>query len=100
MKNCFIIGMLVFFRMIADGDSSVYNSVLEARPYKNLTVVKIECRNHMLRNYTNKLKDITTTSIRKEASKVDRGLHLKMRRILGGRSSYKFMYFLAFNLVT
>uniref|UniRef100_A0A1B6MAV4 Mutator-like transposase domain-containing protein n=1 Tax=Graphocephala atropunctata TaxID=36148 RepID=A0A1B6MAV4_9HEMI len=75
-----------YARMIADGDSSVYNSILEARPYKNLTVKKIECRNHMLRNYCNKLKDVATTSVHKEVSNVDRGLHLKMRRILGGRS--------------
>ncbi|XP_039300848.1 uncharacterized protein LOC120356095, partial [Nilaparvata lugens] len=74
-----------YARMIADGDSSVYNSIVEARPYQNLTVKKIECRNHMLRNYCNKLKDVVTTSLHKDLSKEDRGLHLKMRRVLGGR---------------
>jgi hypothetical protein len=31
-------------KFIADGDSSVYKKILEARPYKNLTVEKVECR--------------------------------------------------------
>lgn len=47
-------------KLIADGDSSVYKKILEAKPYKNLTVQKIECRNHLLRNFCNKLRDITT----------------------------------------
>ncbi|XP_060875891.1 uncharacterized protein LOC132949126 [Metopolophium dirhodum] len=47
-------------KLIADGDSSVYKKILEARPYKNLTVQKVECRNHLLRNFCNKLRDITT----------------------------------------
>lgn len=46
--------------LIADGDSSVYTKILHARPYKNLTVQKIECCNHLLRNFCNKLKDMTT----------------------------------------
>ncbi|XP_063223707.1 uncharacterized protein LOC134531760 isoform X3 [Bacillus rossius redtenbacheri] len=54
--------------LIADGDCSVYNSIVTARPYGNLTVNKIECRNHILRNYCNKLKDITTNSSLKNIS--------------------------------
>lgn len=46
--------------LIADGDSSVYKKILDSRPYKNLTVQKVECRNHLLRNFCNKLRDITT----------------------------------------
>lgn len=60
--------------LIADGDCSVYNSILNARPYSNLTVNKIECRNHVLRNYLNKLKDITTNSSLK---------HVTLRKALG-----------------
>jgi len=41
---------------------------LDARPYKNLTVEKIECKNHLLRNFCKKLKEITT---KKEAGKLD-----------------------------
>lgn len=32
-------------KKIANGDSSVYKKILEMRPYKNLNVLKIECRN-------------------------------------------------------
>lgn len=51
-----------YAKLVADGDSSVYKKILEARPYKNLTVEKIECRNHLLRNYCTKLREIATTS--------------------------------------
>lgn len=44
-----------FTTLIADGDSSTYKRILNARPYKNLTVQKIECSNHLLRNFCNKL---------------------------------------------
>ncbi|KAL4084689.1 hypothetical protein QTP88_027614 [Uroleucon formosanum] len=51
---------LRYHKLIADGDSSVYQKILESRPYKNITVEKVECRNHLLRNLCNKLKDIST----------------------------------------
>lgn len=51
-----------FAKLIADGDSSVYKKILDANPYKNLKVEKIECRNHLLRNYARKLKELATTS--------------------------------------
>lgn len=47
-------------KLIADGDSNVYKKILETRPYKNLTVEKVECRNHLLGNLCNKLKKMTT----------------------------------------
>lgn len=43
--------------MISDGDASTYSKILEARPYPNNTVEKVECRNHVLRN---KLQALTT----------------------------------------
>lgn len=49
-----------YAKLIADGDSSTYKKILEVRPYKTLTVEKIECRNHLLRNFCNKLKALTT----------------------------------------
>lgn len=49
-----------YHKLIADGDSNVYKKILESRPYKNLTVEKVECRNHLLRNLCNKLKEMTT----------------------------------------
>ncbi|CAN7951097.1 unnamed protein product, partial [Ixodes pacificus] len=49
---------LKYNRLIADGDSSTYKAVLEAAPYGNQMVQKIECRNHILRNYSGHLRDI------------------------------------------
>ncbi|XP_063226423.1 uncharacterized protein LOC134533104 [Bacillus rossius redtenbacheri] len=60
-----------YAKIIADGDSSVYKKILEARPYDNLTVEKIECRNHLLRNYRKKIisasenTNLGTTILRK-----------------------------------
>lgn len=48
-----------YARFIGDGDSNVYKKILEQRPYKDLTVQKVECRNHLYRNFCNKLRDVT-----------------------------------------
>lgn len=47
-----------YAKFIGDGDSNVYKQLLQQRPYKNLTVQKVECRNHLYRNFCNKLRDI------------------------------------------
>nr|CAI5864409.1 unnamed protein product [Callosobruchus analis] len=52
---------LRYTRFIADGDSSTYKKILESSPYKK-AVMKIECRNHLLRNFCNKLRDICQTA--------------------------------------
>ncbi|KAE9542497.1 hypothetical protein AGLY_003358 [Aphis glycines] len=57
-----------YHKLIGDGDNSVYKQILDARPYKNLTIEKIECKNHLLRNFCKKLKEITTKN---EAGKLD-----------------------------
>lgn len=64
-----------FSTMIADGDSSTYKKILDARPYNKLTVEKVECRNHLLRNYCNKLKALTK----------DTTFSLALRKLLEGR---------------
>lgn len=51
---------LIYGRLISDGDASTYSKILEARPYQNKTVEKIECRNHVLRNMCNKLQALST----------------------------------------
>lgn len=73
--------------LIADGDSSVYCSILSSRPYADLTVKKVECRNHILRNYCYKLRDITAPAPKavRECLDFDKSLHFKSRRVLGGR---------------
>jgi hypothetical protein len=45
--------------LIADGDSSVHKKLLECRPYGKVTIEKIECKNHLLRNYCTKLRDLS-----------------------------------------
>lgn len=57
-----------YHKLIADGDSSVYKHILEARPYKNRTVEKIECKNHLLRNFCKKMREIAT---KKQAGKLE-----------------------------
>lgn len=43
--------------LIADGDSSVYKKILDAKPYQHRHIEKIECKNHLLRNFRNKLEE-------------------------------------------
>lgn len=50
---------LIYNKFIGDGDSSTYKSILDARPYENVTVEKIECKNHLLRNYCNALSKLS-----------------------------------------
>ncbi|KAK5645076.1 hypothetical protein RI129_006376 [Pyrocoelia pectoralis] len=51
---------LIYGKMIGDGDSSVYKKLVEVAPYgPTFLIKKIECRNHLLRNYINKLSDLT-----------------------------------------
>ncbi|KMQ87950.1 hypothetical protein RF55_12641 [Lasius niger] len=52
---------LIFKTVIADGDSSVYQTIIDNRPYSEqmVTVKKIECTNHLLRNLCKKLKVVT-----------------------------------------
>lgn len=49
---------IIYERMIGDGNASTYAAILKAKPYK--TVEKIECRNHILRNFCKKLRSLTT----------------------------------------
>ncbi|KAL4126281.1 hypothetical protein QTP88_010504 [Uroleucon formosanum] len=52
---------LIYSRLIGDGDSSFMNKLHLAKPYgSDFIIKKIECLNHILRNYVNKLKDIAT----------------------------------------
>ncbi|KAJ8669215.1 hypothetical protein QAD02_000474 [Eretmocerus hayati] len=51
--------------MIADGDSSVYKAVRDSKLYRKyrVQVEKIECKNHLLRNLCNKIKDASKSRI-------------------------------------
>lgn len=47
-----------YAKFIKDGENNVYKKILEQRPYKYLTVEKVEYRNHLYNNFCNKLRDI------------------------------------------
>ncbi|XP_050512375.1 uncharacterized protein LOC126888289 [Diabrotica virgifera virgifera] len=49
-----------YSKMVGDGDSSVYRKLLEIRPYGNCLVQKIECKNHILRNFAKKIREISS----------------------------------------
>jgi hypothetical protein len=49
---------LIYSTLIADGDASTYKKIIESRPYPNTQVQKIECSNHLLRNYCSKLMQL------------------------------------------
>lgn len=52
---------LIYSHLIGDGDSSVMKKMHLAKPYGNdIIVKKVECTNHILRNYSNRLRDMTT----------------------------------------
>lgn len=72
---------VIYGRFIADGDSSTYAKILEARPYTSLTVEKIGCRNHILRNFCTKLQLLKTNT---QYAKQERNI-LTNSFILSGR---------------
>jgi len=58
---------LIYRTVIADGDSSVYQAIIDSRPYREQMVIvkKIECTNHLLRNLCKKLKAVAETTQQK-----------------------------------
>ncbi|XP_050537060.1 uncharacterized protein LOC126903111 [Daktulosphaira vitifoliae] len=51
---------LKYNKLIGDGDSSVTKKINEVLPYgSNFQIKKIECRNHLLRNYCTKMMALT-----------------------------------------
>ncbi|KAJ8912412.1 hypothetical protein NQ315_013479 [Exocentrus adspersus] len=49
---------VIYKRLVGDGDSSVYKKLIENKPYGNVLVEKIECRNHLLRNFCKRIMDV------------------------------------------
>ncbi|KAM0736811.1 hypothetical protein ACS0PU_006460 [Formica fusca] len=49
---------IIYRTIIADGDSSVYQAIVDSKSYREqmVTVKKIECTNHLLRNLCKKLR--------------------------------------------
>jgi hypothetical protein len=58
-KNSVAMHNLKYTKIIGDGDSSVYKKIKESMPYgPHCFIEKIECRNHIMRNYCNKIREI------------------------------------------
>lgn len=72
---------LIYQRFIADGDSSTHAKIIQTRPYANVTVEKINCRNHILRRFCNNMQKLCTDT---RYTVKDRKLVTK-RRILSAR---------------
>lgn len=52
---------VIYNKLISDGDSSVMKKLLLAKPYgPDVFIKKIECLNHILRNYCNRILDKST----------------------------------------
>jgi hypothetical protein len=64
--------------LIGDGDSSVQKKLLESRPYKDTQMQKIECTNHLLRNYCSPLRDLCT----KRFSSAGQSVTVEFRNLL------------------
>ncbi|KAK5648068.1 hypothetical protein RI129_002960 [Pyrocoelia pectoralis] len=68
---------LIHGKLIGDGDSSVFKKLNEAAPYgPTYTIEKLECRNHLLRNYITKISELSKESqfpitIRKQITSSD-----------------------------
>lgn len=57
--------MIKFYTVtfLGDGDSSVTKRLNDLKPYgPNFNIKKIECKNHLLRNYISKLKTLARIS--------------------------------------
>lgn len=52
---------IIYDKLMGDGDSSVTKKLCLAKPYgRDVLITKIECMNHVLRNYLNRVVDIAT----------------------------------------
>lgn len=50
----------MYYKKKGDGDSSIMKRLRLEKPYgTNIVIKKVECTNHLLRNYINRLRDIS-----------------------------------------
>lgn len=50
---------VMYGRFIGDGDSNLYKKLISCARYgPQYVILKIECKNHLIRNYVNKLKEL------------------------------------------
>lgn len=81
---------LIYSTLIADGDSSTYARIVNSHPYPNITVQKIECSNHLIRNYCNHIEKITKdTGFPLEFRKIISSNKLRLRKAVVGAANYR-----------
>ena len=81
----------VYSILVADGDSSVYKKILDSDPYKNymVQVRKIECTNHLLRNFGKKINEIATKRRVKDLRAVVKNNALRLRTGINKAAEYR-----------
>jgi len=84
---------LIYHKLVGDGDSSVLKKNILANPYVvyDIDVKKIECPNHILRNYINRIVEMTT---RRKSSRGDMvpGVLWKVLKDKRLKLRYNFVY--------
>ncbi|XP_076685833.1 uncharacterized protein LOC143377909 [Andrena cerasifolii] len=82
---------LIYSILVADGDSSVYKKILDSDPYKNylVQVRKIECTNHLLRNFSKKINEIATKGRDKDLRAVVKNNALRLRTGIKKAAEYR-----------
>ncbi|XP_046144009.1 uncharacterized protein LOC123988344 [Osmia bicornis bicornis] len=83
---------LIYSILVADGDSSVYKKILDNDPYKEymVHVRKIECTNHLLRNFSRKINEIATKGRFKELRAIVKENALRLRTGVKKAAEYRF----------
>lgn len=73
---------LIYNRFVGDGDSSVENFLVTSRIYADVVTHKIECKNHLIRNFAKHLETSIKTVNSKDRQplqhlvhKITRGVH-------------------------
>ncbi|XP_063389242.1 uncharacterized protein LOC134675024 [Cydia fagiglandana] len=82
---------LIYKTLIADGDSSTYKNIVDSRPYPNVFIQKIECTNHLLRNYNGKNMQLPkdTTIPLKERKLLTSDRITRLRTAIRSASKYR-----------
>lgn len=77
-----------YMKVIADGDSSTYLKILEAKPYQHRIIEKDECCNHLLRNFRKQLESATTGCPRGLTKHVENSLE-RIRKCISCAVKYR-----------
>ena len=82
---------LIYSILVADGDSSVYKKILDSNPYGKymVQVQKIECTNHLLRNFSKRINEIGTKGRNKDLRAVVQNNALRLRTGIKKAAEYR-----------